>query len=60
MENDDLYDIVFDIAFLANAVSAQMQLLGEAKDNEFFEIEHVEIDGLNINVIARKYLILAN
>jgi hypothetical protein len=65
MENDDLYDIVFDIAFLANAVSAQMQILGEAKDNEFFTIEHIELDEDNngeakINIIARKYEIVPN
>ena len=61
MENEDnVYDIVFDIAFLANAVSAQMQLLGEAKDNEFFTIEHIELDDDRINVIARKFAIQAN
>lgn len=58
--NDDLYDIVFDIAFLANAVSAQMQLIGEAKDNEFFTIEHIELDEDRINIIARKYEIAVN
>ncbi len=66
MENDEnLYDIVFDMSFLANAVSAQMQLIGEAKDNEFFTIEHVELDeddsgAAKINVIARKYEIVPN
>jgi hypothetical protein len=58
--DDNVYDIVFDLGFLANAVSAQMQLIGEAKDNEFFEVLHVELDEDNINVIARKYEVKAN
>lgn len=57
---DDVYDIVFDLAFIANAVSAQMQLSGVAKDNEFFTIEHIELDGDQFNVIARKYEVALN
>lgn len=59
-ENDGLYDIVFNLSFLANAVSAQMQLVGEAKENEFFTIEHIELDDDKINVVARKYEIAIN
>lgn len=58
--DNDLYDIVFDHAFLANAVSAQMQMIGEAKENEFFSIEHIELDEDRINIIARKYEIAVN
>lgn len=56
MGNDDenLFDITFDLAFLSNAVTAQMQVEGVIGDSDRMVVEYIELDEDAINVIARK------
>lgn len=59
MENEeDLFDITFDLAFLSNAVTAQMQINGIINDTDRMEVVYIELEGEEeetvVNVIAKK------
>ena len=61
MEDDNnLYDIVLDRAWLASAITDQMEVTGTLTPSEYVEIEHIEMDGDYFNIIVSKHQEVAN